>query len=52
MERVLVLVLFLIQFCLRLGEMVVAVSSCIVTLRLLLSEKEVPGLGSRPFYIL
>ena len=27
------------------------VSSCIVTLRLLLSEKEVPGLGSKPFYI-
>lgn len=27
------------------------VSSCIVTLRLLLSENEVSGLDSRPFYL-
>ena len=33
------------------GEVWNLVSSHIVTLRLLLSEKEVPGLGSRPFYI-
>jgi len=33
------------------GEVWNPVSSCIVTLSLLLSEKEVPGLGSRPFYI-
>ena len=33
------------------GEVWNPVSSPIVTLRLLLSEKEVPGLGSRPFYI-
>lgn len=33
------------------GEVWNPVSSRIVTLRLLLSENEVPGLGSRPFYL-
>ena len=33
------------------GEVWNPVSSHIVTLRLLLSEKEIPGMGSRPFYI-
>jgi len=33
------------------GEVLNPVSSCIVTLRLLLSGKEVPELSSRPFYI-
>jgi len=33
------------------GEIWNVVSSCIVSLRLLLTEKEVPGLGSNPLYV-